>query len=753
MQKPRDFYPQEPQRPPRKKNNPDKLRGLLFIIPFALAILVFTFLVSCGLGFLYRLFHTLPTLNQMQNIEQPLVSKVMSKDATLVHEFSIERRYYVTLDKIPQELQQAVIAIEDRRFYKHWGLDFRRIFGAIIVNVVRQQYAQGFSTITQQLARNVYLTSQKTIIRKLREVLTAIQLESCFTKDEILELYLNQVYLGAGMYGVEAASQYYFNKPVSELMLDECATLAGLIQLPERYRPDKEANISKVTERRRKVLLAMRKMKFIDKATYKQTITLPIESHPVKSSSMTGSYFVEMVRKYVSDKYGDDQLYNGGLTIYTTLDPVAQDSSERSAARQIVVLQKRLNGIFLDSTHADRRLKIPRKVFTAHFDSIYALHEEKFKDLPDSIRLRQAQISVVALDVKTGAIRVLVGGRDFTESKFNRALYARRQPGSSFKPFVYSAAMDNGLTPATVVLDQPITLITPDGEWRPENYDHVFNGPVTIRRALAKSINLVAIQVLNKVGADIVIQYARRMGLKHSMKPVPALAIGACEATPIEMTSAYSAFANHGIRALPYFIEKIVDKNGRVIESHTPEEEEVLSAPTAFLMCSLLQSVVCCGTGAGVGRLGFNHPAAGKTGTTNDYSDAWFVGFTPFIACGVWTGVDERRSLGVGATGGRASLPVWVRTMIPLHEHLPRIGFYPPEKGIKSEMICSESHLVATPNCPHPVKEYFKFDTELDTCDVHDASRNKKINNPIRLFSAPASKQKKVTNKKRPLMF
>ena len=555
------------------------------------------------------------------------------------------------------------------------------------------------------------------------------------------------------MYGVEAASQYYFNKPVSNLTLDQCATLGGMIQLPERFRPDKPKNIDRITERRRKVLAAMKKMKFIDKITYAQTINLPIESHPVKKSSKSGSYFVEMVRKYVSDKYGDDQLYNGGLTIYTTMDPVGQDSAESSAARQIVTLQNRLNGIFIDSTHADRKLRIPRQKFLDNFDSIYAAHEEDYKDLPDSIKLRQAQISVVALDVKTGAIRVLIGGRDFSESKFNRALYARRQPGSSFKPFVYAAAMDNGFTPASVVLDQPITLITPDGEWRPENYDHVFNGPITIRRALAKSINLVAIQVLNKVGANTVIQYARRMGLKHSMKPVPALAIGACEVTPLEMTSAYSAFPNHGIRAIPYFIEKIVDKNGRVIESHTPEEEEVLSAPTAYLMCSLMQSVVCCGTGAAVGALGFKHPAAGKTGTTNDYSDAWFVGYTPFIACGVWTGVDERRSLGVGATGGKSSLPVWVRTMIPLHEHLPRIGFAQPEKGIKTEMICSESHLIATPQCPHPFKEYFKSETELDTCDIHGSSRKYKNSNTMRLFSAPSSKKKTTTKKKRPLMF
>lgn len=753
MQKPREFFSQAP--PSEKITNNDKLRGIPFIAPFIVGIPIFFFVTACGFFFLFRLFQTLPTLSQMQNIEQPLVSKVLSKDGELVHEFSIERRYYAKLEEIPEQLQQAVIAIEDRRFYKHWGIDLRRIVGAVLVDVIRGHYAQGASTLTQQLARNVYLTARSSLIRKLREALTAIQLESCYTKKEILELYLNQVYLGAGMYGVEAASTYYFNKHVGELDLNECATLGGCIQLPERYRPDKEENLGRITERRNKVLKAMYSMRFIDKTTLHQTVNFPIVSNPEEKRSRNSSYFIEMVRKYVSGKYGDDLLYNGGLTIHTTIDPVSQDSSERSAARQIVSLQKRLNRIFLDSTHADRKLKIPRKYYLNNFDSIYAAHYDEYKVLPDSIKLRQAQISVIALDVATGAIRVLIGGRNFSESKFNRALSARRQPGSAFKPFVYTAAMDHGFTPATVVLDQPITLITSDGEWRPENYDKVFNGPVTIRKALAKSINLVAIQVLNKVGAQVVIEYARRMGLRHTMNPVPALAIGACEATPMELTSAYSSFPNHGIRAIPYCVEKIVDKNGRVLEKHIVQEEEVLSAATAFLMCSLMRSVVCCGTGAKIPGLGFTHPAGGKTGTTNDYSDAWFIGYTPEIACGVWTGVDERRSLGMGVTGSLAAIPVWVRTMIPLHRNIPKKEFYPPEKGIKSMMICSESHLVATRHCPHPVREYFKFDAELDTCDIHGGSATRKNTNIMRLFSAPKNPKtnKKVSKKKRPLMF
>ncbi len=734
-----------------QKNGSGKFIGKITLFFLASAIFLFSVVAATGSFFLYRLYQTLPTLNQMQNIEQRLVSKVLGYDKSLIHEFSIEKRYWVPVEKIPQDLQNAVVAIEDRRFYSHWGIDVRRIFGAIIVNMSRGSYAQGFSTITQQLARNVYLTAHKSITRKLREVLTAIHLESCYTKKEILELYLNQVYLGAGVYGVEAASEYYFSKHCSELSLEECALLAGLIQLPERYRPDKSVNIPRITQRRNIVLKAMEKMRFIDTKTADAAVTLPIKCEITKPAPGKGLYFVEMVRKYVADKYGDDMLYNGGLTIYTTMDPVAQDSSEQQSAIQVASLQRRLNRIFLDSTKADRKLNIKREKFLASFDSIYALHEEEYSKLPDSIALRKAQISVVALDVQSGAIRVLIGGRNFQESKFNRAMHARRQPGSSFKPFVYTAALENGFTPASEVLDQPITLMTSDGEWRPENYDKVFNGPMTIRSALAKSVNLVAIQVLNKVGANVVIEYARRMGMKHEMNPVPALAIGACQATPMEITSAYAIYANGGIHAKPYFIEKIVDKTGRVLESHTPAEKEVLSPQTAYLMASLMKSVVCCGTGAAIPGLGFTRPAAGKTGTTNDYSDAWFVGYTPQISCGVWTGVDERRSLGSGVTGSTAAIPVWVKTMLALHKKLPVKDFDMPE-GIKTETICSESHLIANKSCPKGVAEYFFKESELDSCDTHGASA-KTSGNMMKLFGTSKNIKKPDVKKKKRMMF
>ncbi|NLD99321.1 MAG: hypothetical protein GX640_05555, partial [Fibrobacter sp.] len=439
-------------------------------------------------------------------------------------------------------------------------------------------------------------------------------------------------------------------------------------------------------------------------------------------------------------------LYHGGLSIYTTLDPVAQDSAERALEKQILSLQQRLNRIFLDSTRLDKTMKIPRERFLNEFDSIYTANEVAFTQYPDSIKLRKAQMAVVALDVQSGAIRTLIGGRNFNETKFNR-IYARRQPGSAFKPFVYTAAMEHDFTPASVVLDQPITLMTDQGEWRPENHERVFYGPITIRNALARSANLVAIQVLTKVGAQVVIDYARRMGLKQQMNPVPSLAIGACEVTPMEMASAYSIYANSGVRATPYYIEKVVDKTGRVLESHTPSEKEVLSPQTAYLMASLMRSVVCCGTGASIPASGFTRPAAGKTGTTDDYSDAWFVGYTPQISCAVWAGVDERRSLGRGVTGSVGAIPVWVKTMSALHKKLPVKDFERPA-GIKTEAVCSESHLFATPACPKSENEFFYSETQLQSCDIHGSER--KNQNMMKVFAAPqGDKSKKDDSKKK----
>ncbi len=603
--------------------------------------------------------------------------------------------------------------------------------------------AQGTSTLTQQLARNVYLSQKRSYVRKIREALTAIQLETYYTKDELLELYLNMVYLGAGVYGVEAASQRYFGKPVKELGLAECATLAGCIQLPEHYRPDKKRNHKRTMKRRNTVLHSMGLMGYVPKEKVKEVSKEPIIADPVKKLDNRAPYFVEMVRQYMEDKYGADRLYNDGLTIYTTLDPVANDSAKAKIDNYLDSLQRRTNALFLDSTKAFRDINVKRSFFLDNFDSLYTERKDEYKELPDSMKLRIVQTSVVALDVHTGAIKVLIGGRDFLENRFNRAIQAKRQPGSSFKPFVYTVGIDSGYTPASIIMDQPITLETPEGLWRPENYEHEFHGPTTLRDALRRSVNLVAIQVLMDVGVHNVINFARKAGLKHRLSPVPALAIGACEATPMEMASAYSIYTNYGNQATPYFIEAIVDRNGRLLEQHEHEEKEIISPQTAFLMGDMMTSVVRAGTGTQIIKRGFTRQAAGKTGTTNDYSDAWFVGYTAQMACAVWTGVDERRSMGYGVTGAKGSIPVWVSTMKALHRDLPEMSFPRPE-GIEEVPICTETHGLATKYCPKPYTEYVKSDCKPEECTEHVL--HKSNSNTQSRFGTTTKPKKKKTS-------
>lgn len=719
MEVSRDWASQGP-RPRKEKPEPKgRVLGMVVVVLVLLIALAASTVGIGGVWFLKRMWETLPTVEQLHNIDPPQVSRVYARDSSLIHEFSIERRIWVSHDRIPPQMGQAVVAIEDRRFYSHWGIDLRRIFGAIAVDVIRGHYAQGASTITQQLARNLYLTSKQSMVRKIREALTALQLEHYYTKEEILESYLNQVYLGGGVYGVQAASRKYFSKDVSELTLNECAVLAGTIQLPERYRPDKEQNLTRITDRRNTVLRAMARMGFIDTKTRDQVIADSIPCVPYEEPRRRAPYLVEMVRQELSKRYSDDVLYNGGLEIFTTLDPLGQDSLEVAAKRHLKELQRRCNWLFLDSTKAHVKHRIRRDTFMAHFDSIYEAHHEEFDTLADSVKLRTVQVAGVALDVETGGILALVGGRDFDKTKFNRAVQARRQPGSAMKPIVYCTAIDSGYTPFSIILDQAITLMTDDGEWRPENYDREFYGPVTLRYALAKSINIVAIQVLMDIGARAVVERARAMGLRHHMPAVPALAIGACEATPMEMTAAYAIFPAGGLHRTPYCVQAVHDRNGRVIYEHELDSQEIISPENAYIMADLMQDVIRRGTGAKIPGLGFTRPAGGKTGTTNDYSDAWFVGYTPQIACGIWVGVDERRSMGRGVTGSDGAIPIWVPTMQGLHRSRTIARFTRPP-GVALVRVCNVSNKIAGRYCPMPRTEPIIAGTEgLDTCDVH----------------------------------
>jgi len=707
------------------KEEPRKIKGWFLIIVISLFIGLSGSIIGGAWYFFTEMAKSLPTFEQLQNIKPPLVSRVYAADSSLIHEFSIERRFWVPLEKIPQDLIHALISIEDRRFYTHWGIDIRRIMGAIAVDIMRGHYAQGASTLTQQLARNLYLTSRQSLERKIREAMTALQLESHYTKDEIIELYLNQVYLGGGVYGVEAASQKYFSKSVSDLTLNECAVLAGVIQLPEYYRPDKEKNHPRTKRRRRQVLQAMTAMNFLSPAQARDVMADTIPNNPAKARSKIAPYFVEQVRLELSKMFGDETLYNEGLTIHTTLDPFAQDSAEKALASHLATLQQSSNRLFADSIQAYGAFKMSRQAYLESFDSIYAANEDRYSRLPDSLKLRIIQGSVVGMETHTGAVKVLIGGRDFDESKFNRAIQARRQPGSAMKPIVYTAAIDSGFTPATVILDQPITLQTDEGVWQPENYGRKFYGPVPLRKALAKSINLVAIQVLQQIGARKVVDYARRLGFEHRINAVPSLAIGACEVTPMEIARAYGVFPNAGVLVKPYFITQVLDENNRVVYEHSPEDEEVIPPSTAFIMADMLKDVVLRGTGASVYSSGFHRPCGGKTGTTNDYSDAWFVGFTPQMVCAVWVGVDERRSMGYGITGSRGAIPIWVGTMKALHDTLPSEDFEKPE-DVLEVTVCNVTNKLARKYCPQTRTEYIVEKSIIDTCDKHILIRERK---------------------------
>lgn len=709
----------------------------LFCVLFTiLAVLIFG--VAMVHFFIRDTLKTLPDISSMSNIKPSLVSKVYSSDSTLMHEFSIERRFWVPLDSIPEHLQNAVIAIEDRRFRSHWGVDTKRMGGAMMKNVLQGRKAEGASTLTQQLTRNTFFSHDKTVMRKVREILTAIQMEKIYTKDEILELYLNMVYLGGGAYGMEAACQRYFSKSVTEIDINEAAILAGSIQRPEKYRPDFKKNHKNTKVRRNSVINGMVRAGFIESSVGDSIKKIEIKAIPQKPSESKGLYFVEEVRKILEEKYSDDLLYNGGLSIYTTCDLDAQLKSEKDLLAHLDTVQRSPNRLFIASNRAWEKIGVPRDTMYEHFDSLYTLHQDKFDTLHDSLRLRELQSSIVVIENQTGAVKVLIGGKDFNNSKFNRATQSNRQPGSSFKPFVYASALNNGYTPVTKVIDKPVTIKANGTSWRPENFEKEFYGPISISNALKRSVNLVAIQIMLDVGYEDVISLARKMGLKKDLPYVPSLAIGACEATNMELTSAYTGFANNGYKHTPYLITQIADKNGRIIYKHKPDTIPVLSPQVAYLMTTMMQGVVDGGTAMKVRQLGFHNPAAGKTGTTNSYSDAWFVGFTKQYSCGVWTGADQRRPMGHGVTGTYGAVPLWTSVMKTVHKGLKSKKFSVP-KGIIKLPICKETMLIANDYCPTVQKYAFMANNTPHVCDKHQLVQKKDQSNIIDYFSSSKS--------------
>lgn len=625
-------------------------------------------------------------------------------------------------------MHDAVIASEDRRFYDHWGLSLRSVARAISINILSLSYRQGFSTLTQQLARNLYKTIgfEDSILRKIKEVITAVQIERTYTKDEILEMYLNTVHFGHGTYGVEAATKRFFGKESNKLSVDESALLVGLLPSPASYSPIRHPE--RARKRRNTVLRLMKDQKYITHNEHAQYRAMTLES--VKELPIRGlaPYFTEYVRRLLEkeDEALDINIYRDGLKIYTTLDSRLQALAEKVVLDAINTSQSKLNDRIINNKEEFELLGH----LTIHDEDSVKLmmrgEAQLYKDLRSKLLV---QTAFVAIDPKTGGIMAMIGGRPDYHDQYNRAVQAKRQPGSVFKPFVYTTALENGYTVSQQLLNQPVVLNVQntDGswvKWKPQNYGGSTGGLTTLREGLRKSLNLISVRIVQQdyAPAEQVKRTAQRMGISTDIRAVDAIALGTSEVIPLELVSAYAAYANKGVYSKPFAITKIEDRYGNIIREYGAVQYEVLSEEIAFLMTNLMQTVMDRGTGGSARwKYKFTRPAAGKTGTTQGWSDAWFVGFTPQLATGVWFGVDDYQvSLGIGQDGSKAALPTWARFMRDGHDILgmPRVNFQRPSGVIVSE-ICSVSKKGARKACPVE-KEVYKSGSEPgQKCRIH----------------------------------
>ena len=545
-------------------------------------------------------------------------------------------------------------------------------------------------------------------------------MERTYTKDEILEMYLNHMNFGHGSYGVQSAARKYFDKDARDLTLIECATLIGLLPAPEVYTPFRNPDLTR--KQRTVVLSGMRELGYVPDDVYRETLKAPVEIVKKKSSEAYGlaPYFTEYVRQIMQRKYGYD-LYTEGLSIYTTLDSRAQIAAERAVQNQLKVLQDDIRKEYSKKRH-----------FTQVMDPAYLEGKDVDRILQDSTLVDSlilarlpVQVALVSIDPRDGHILAFIGGRDFKRYKYNRAVQAHRQPGSAFKPFVYTVAIDNGFPTTYEVLNQPVVTELANGDrWSPQNYDLSVGGPTTFREGLRRSLNLVTVRILQSVirKPSLVVDYAKKMGIKSPLAAVDAIALGSSDVTPLEITAAYGVFANGGVRVEPMSILRVEDKNGSILEQNIPRREEVLRKETAYIMTDLLRTVVDRGTGAGArSRFKFYRPAGGKTGTTNDWGDAWFIGFTPQIVTGVWVGLDNHVSLGRGQAGSKAALPIWAPYMKTAHDTLglPVLDFPMPD-GIVRVEVCGDTKKIANDFCPTILDEvYVKNLVPKTHCDEH----------------------------------
>ncbi len=642
-----------------------------------------------------RIRADLPTPETIANFKAPASTRILDCKGRVIAELFQEKRRPVPLETIPSYLIDAVIAVEDKRFYQHWGIDLIRVAGSIVANITRPGHLQGASTITQQLARSMFLTPKRQLSRKLKEMVLAIELERHYSKQEILEMYLNQVWFGGSIYGVAAASEKYFGKHISRLDPVECATLGAMIANPAAYSPYRYPE--RLLRRRNYFLTKLYRLGHLKKDEWEKALKEPLNVQPAGATTNEAPYFVEEVRRYLINRYGYDFVYKSGATIYTTLDLDIQTAANHALLP------------WLDQLEQNYRLKPTKK----SYDSI------KMSDTTSSQLVNYLQAALVVMDVKTGEVRAMIGGRDFRHSEYNRATQALRQVGSAFKPFVFTAAIDNGFTAADIEEDNPISLKIPgQPDYHPRNYDNKFLGKMTLRRALALSRNLVAVRLAARIGPEVVARYANLLGITRKIPPYYSIALGSIELTLLEMVTAFNTLANQGVKVTPILVTRVEDEHGTVLEENHPHPELVLRPQTAYIITSMMQSVVNEGTATAIRQVGFTGPAAGKTGTTDDYTDAWFIGHTPTLTCGIWIGYDKKRTIFPGATGGVIAAPAWGELMKEIY--LDSISTFPAPSDIVTAAICEETGKLATPLCPRARYEVFISGTEpMKTCPLH----------------------------------
>ena len=621
-----------------------KSPGFVFyrIILLSFAV-VFFFGLAGMLGLVYYYGHDLPRRLDLTNYQPPVVSTVYDVRGRPIGEFYHQRRIVVPLDRVPSHVIQAFLAAEDARFFTHKGVDGFAILRAFFANLRKGGVREGGSTLTQQLVRGFFLTPERTLRRKIREAILAYRVETNHTKEEILHLYLNQVYFGHGNYGIEAASRDYFAKGVESLSVAEAALLAGLPRSPSRSSPYRD--FFSATERQRYVLKRMLEEKFLAEAAYQEALHVPIRLTPAPMlNSQIAPHFVEYIRQTIGERYGFDPLLQGGLQIYTSLDASLQLAAQKAVR----------DG--LDEV----RLRLRKKTGSA-----------------DPAK-GEVEGALLALDPRTGAVRALVGGYDFSLSEYNRAVQAKRQPGSAFKPIIYSAALESGLSELSVIRDGPLNFrMAPGKYWRPQNYQNRFFGPVTLRSALAHSLNSVAVRLVGRLGVERVIRQARKLGIESPMEKNLSLSLGSSSLSLLELVRAYAVFANGGQLVEPLFVTRVTDRNGKLLEENGPETRQVISPEISYVITDMLKNVVQSGTGRAVAKLGRH--VAGKTGTTSEFRDGWFIGYTPALIAGVWVGYDDHRPVGDRETGARTALPIWLGFMTEAGRESGSEDFLVPE--------------------------------------------------------------------------